>query len=198
MENDDLKNVWRTFNNNIESAKKTNKQILKQMISRKSEFRLQIMKLQSILSILITPLILIFVVIPMIIHNEKTIYLLIGSVLISVVFIYGFIQVINYYKLINLVKPAFEPVIKTQERILTLRKFMVQLQKSRNIFFPIVTSGFILISWDKLNYELPVKIVMLLGISIGIYFWGNLKYKLYFRDRIDSIDFEISELKEYQ
>lgn len=198
MENDDLKNVWSTFNDNIESAKKTNKQILEQMISRKSEFRLQIMKFQSILSILITPLIFIFVIIPMIINNEKTIYLLIGSALISIVFIYGFVQGLNYYKLLNMVKPAFEPVIKTQERILTLRKFMVQLQKSRNIFFPIVACAFILITWDKINYELPIKIAMLLVITVGVYFWGNLKYKLYFRDRMDSIDLEMSELQEYQ
>lgn len=198
MKNDDLKEIWSTFNKNIDSAEKTNKQILKQMISRKSEMKLRIMKFQSILGILIKPFILIFVVIPMIIDNEKTLYLLIGSGLISLVFIYGFIQSINYYKLLNLVKPAFEPVIKTQERILTLKRFMVQLQKNRNIFFPIVASAFILILWDKINYELPIKIALLIGTSIGIYFWGNLKYKMYFQDRIDSIDLEMNELKEYQ
>lgn len=198
MENDDLKNIWSTFNNNIESAKKVNKQILKQMISRKSEIRLQLMKFQRILGILITPLVFVFVIIPMIINNEKTIYLLIGSILISVVFIYGFVQGLNYYKLLNFVKPAFEPVIITQERILTLRKFMVQLQKSRNLIFPIEAGAFILIFWDKINFEQPIKIVLLFGIFIGVYFWGNLKYKLYFRDRIDSIDLEMSELQEYK
>ncbi len=198
MENDDLKNVWSTFNNNIESAKKVNKQILKQMISRKSEIRLQIMKFQSILGFIITPMVFVFVIIPMIINYEKTIYLLIGSVLISIVFIYGFIQGLNYYKLLNFVKPAFEPVIKTQERILMLRKFMVQLQKSRNLFFPIEAVAFILIFWDKINYEQPIKIVLLVGIFVGVYFWGRLKYKLYFRDRIDSIELEMSELQEYK
>jgi uncharacterized membrane protein (Fun14 family) len=198
MENDDLKNIWSTFNKNINSAEKTNRQILKQMISRKSEIKLQIMKFQSILGILIIPFILLFVVVPMILNNERTIYLLIGSVLISVAFIYGFIQSINYYKLLNLVKPAFEPVKKTQERILTLRKFMVQLKKTRNIFFPILASAFVLISWDNINYKLPIKIALLLGTSIGIYFWVNFKYKLYFRDRIDLIDIEMNELNEYQ
>ncbi len=198
MENDDLKNIWSTFNKNIDGAEKTNKQILKQMISRKSGFKLQIMKFQSILGIIITPFILLFVVIPMILENEKTLYLLIGSIMISVVFIYGFIQSIFYYKLLNLVKPAYEPVIKTQERILTLRKFMAKLHKNRNIIFPILVSAFVLISWDNINYELPIKIALLLGPSIGIYFWGNFKYKLYFRDRIDSIDLEMNELNEYQ
>ena len=174
MENDDLKNIWSTFNKNIDSAEKTNKQILKQMISRKSEFKLQIMKFQSILGILITPIILLFVVIPMILENEKTLYLLIGSVLISVVFIYGFTQSINYYKLLNLVKPAYEPVIKTQERILTLRKFMVQLHKNRNIIFPILASAFVLISWDNINYELPIKIALLLGIDQLVFISGAI------------------------
>ncbi len=197
MENDDLKNIWSAFNKNIDSVGKTNKEILKLMISKKSELRLQIMKFQSILSILITPFILIFVIIPKIIHNDKTLYLLTGSVLIFFVFIYGFIQSLKYYKLLNSVKPAFESVVKTQERILTLKKFMVRLQKSRNILFPVIIGSFILILWDNITYILPIKIALLVGISCGIYFWGILKYKIYFRDRINSIDLEMKELEEY-
>ncbi len=198
MESNDLKNIWSAFNKNIDSAEKTNKQVLRQMISKKSEIKLQIMKFQSILGILVTPLILIFVIIPVIINNEKTFFLLIGSMLIAIVFIYGFIQSLNYYKLLNLIKPAFEPVIKTQERILTLKRFMVQLRKDRNIYFPIEASAVALIAWDHMNYELPVKLALLVGTSLGIYFWGNLKHKLYFQDRMNSIDVEMNELKAYQ
>lgn len=198
MEVNDLKNIWNAFNQNIDRVEKINKQALKQMISRKSEIKLQIMKFQSILGILVIPLILIFVFIPVIINIEKTLFLVIGLVLISLVFIYGFIQALNLYKLLSLIRPAFEPVIKTQERILTLKRFVVQLRKNRNILVPIEMSAIVLIMWDHLNYELPMKLALLVGTSIGIYFWGNLKHKLYLQDRIKSIDIEMNELKEYQ
>ena len=198
MENDDLKNIWSAFNKNIDSVEKTNKRILSKMISRKSEIRLQIMKFQSLLGFISAPLILYFVIVPMIIRFDKTNSLIIGAFLTILVFIYGFVQAIKNYKLIVAIKPAFEPVIKTQERLITLKKFRIKLQKHRNIIFPILSCGLILIIWDKIDYSLPLKIILLLGMSVGIYFWGNLKHKLYFQDRIKLVELEMEELKEYQ
>lgn len=198
MENGDLKSIWNTFDENLNSIEKTEKHILKQMISRKSELRLQIMKFQGILSVLTAPLLLIFIIIPMIMNSESTPYLIVGVVLITAVFIFGVIQGINYYKLLNLIRPAYEPVIKTQERILALKKFMVRLRKYRNFLFPVLASAFVLVLWDKINYELHIKIALLIVANIAIYFWGNLKYKLYFRDRIDLIELEMNELKDCQ
>ncbi len=197
MENEDLKKIWNSFNKNIENQEKAKEQILKQIISKRSEFKLLIMKYQSLLGVFLPPFILIFLIIPIIKNATITPYFIIGAVFMVFVLLYSFLQAIKYYKLLNLIKPAFEPVIKTQKRILTVKKFMIQLQKKRNIFFPITASAFMLISWDNIHYELPIKITLLLVITIGIYFWGRLKQKLYFNDMIDSIDMEIKELEEY-
>ncbi|MDR2039530.1 MAG: hypothetical protein LBQ60_16525 [Bacteroidales bacterium] len=198
MENEDLKKAWNAFNKSVESVENTQKHILIQMISRKSEFRLQLMKFQSIIGILIAPTIFILVIIPMIINNEKNSHLLIGTILVTGMFIYSFVQAVKYYRLINLIKPTFEPVIKTKERVLTVKKFMVKLQNRRNLLFPIFISAIILILWNDIKHGSPVIIVFLAVFVIAIYFWGRLKHKLYFRDRINSIDLEMDELKKYQ
>lgn len=198
MENEELTNAWSAFNQNMENIEKMNKQILKKMISRRLLFRMQILKFQGILHILIIPLVSVLVIIPLIMNSEMTPYVLIGTILIVGVLIFGFIQGIIYYKLLNGIKPAFDPVIKTQQRILTLKKFMLKLQKNRNILYPVVAGAFILILWDKMHYELSIKIAVLALTTVAIYFWGNLKYKLYFQDRMSSIELEINELKEYQ
>ena len=198
MENEDLKKVWDAFNKNIDSVENTQKHILKQMISRKTEIRLQIMKFQSIIGILVAPIIFVFVIGPLIINYENTPHLLIGSGLITGVLIYGFIQAVKYYNLIHSIRLAFEPVIKTQERIVELKKFMTKMQNRNNLSFLICGSGCILVIWNNFNYESPVNIAILVAIFIAVYFVGKLKHKLYFRDRIDSIVLEMNELKEYQ
>ncbi len=197
MENEDFKNIWNAFNKNIDSVEKTKKQVLKQMISGKSEMKLQIMKFQSILGILLPPVVLILLIVPMVKSVAITPYFVTGVVLLIFVLIYSFVQALNYYKLLNLVKPAYEPVIKTQKRILTLKKFMAQLQTRRNISFPVIAAAFILILWDRINFNQPANIAIIAVTIIGVYFWGKLKYRLYFKDRINSIDLELKELEEY-
>lgn len=198
MENDDLKNLWNGFNRAIENAEKTNRQILRKIIAGKSETRLLIMKFQSVLGILITPLIIVLVVVPMIVNIEMTIWTLTGIILVTGIFTYFSIQAFFYYKLLNLIRPALDPVIRIQEGILKLQKFMLRLQKMRNLLYPLTASSFVLISWDRIHYELPVKIVLLTLITVSIFFWGNFKYRLYFHDRINFIKLEINELEDYK
>jgi len=74
---------------------------------------------------------------------------------------------------------------------------MIKLHNRRYLSFPIFASGCILVILNNVNYESTVNVALLTAIFIVIYFCGKLKNKLHFRDRIDSIDLEINELKEY-
>ena len=89
MENEGLTNAWSAFNQNMENIEKMNKQLLKRMISGRSMFGMQILKFQGILHILIIPLVSVFIIIPLIINSEMTPYVLIGTILIVGVLIFG-------------------------------------------------------------------------------------------------------------
>lgn len=197
MENDELKEIWNAYNRNIENVHKTNKQILKEMISHKSEKRMQIMKLQIILGIIANPFIFLIVIIPLILESTLTAYIQTGAILITLIFIYYFIQGIIYYNRVSLLKPAYDKVVETQKKILQLKRYVLRYKKYRIVLFTVTAGSVILIVWDKIPYDLPVKIIVFAVTMIAIYFWGNFKYKIYFHDRMNSLEREMNELKEF-
>lgn len=198
MEYNELKSMWAKYNSTLDEVAQTNRNVLKKMISQKSEKRLWIMKIQAILSILISPAILAAVIFPILISYETSPPLIAGGILIALVFGFYFIQSIQYYKLLNRIKPALDPVIKTKERTLELRKFVLSLQNKRYVVFPFAVGAIVLIIWENLSMDEPFKLIAMGAFFIAVFFWGRYKSKLYFHDRMKSFEVEMDEIQDME
>ncbi len=196
MELQELKEIWKNYDEKLDKIERVNRQILENVISRKTERKLFWMKIQSVLGIVTGPIIMSFAIIPFAIEKEINLLGYIGLAMISVIFIYSFFKAVNFYRLINLIKPAINTIIETKENIIKLKRFGMSIQKERVIIYPFMALSLILMISKSIDFKDPQKIIILIIMVVGIFFWGNLKFKLYFQDRMELIDNEINEIDE--
>jgi len=198
MENDELKKSWQELDTRLEQAGKTSRQTMATLISTRAVFRVFLMKARGMAGILLSPAVFIFILIPLFFREEYTVFFVLGSVVISATFLFGLVMSVQYLRLLQRIRPAFDPVVRTTEQVLALRRFMVRLRKVRNWFYPLTGAAFGAVFWNRLPFETPVRAILLILFALGIYVWGNLKYRFTIRDQMNSIDAELEELSHYQ
>lgn len=196
MELQDLKDAWKNYDEKLDKIEQINRQILENVISSKTERKLFWMKIQSVLGILTTPILMVIVIIPFVIEREINFIGYIGVSIISIIFLYSFFNAVSYYKLISIIKPAINTILETKENIAGIKRYVLRMQKERNIIYPFMALSLILMISKSIDFKDPQKIAILIIMIVGIFFWGNFKFKIYFHDKIELIDKEINEIEE--
>jgi len=196
MEIEELKEIWKNYDKKLDKIELVNRKILESIISKKTEKRLFWMKLQSIYSILLVPIITIFVIIPFAFRNEINTIEIIGVCMLSVIFIFLFINTLLSYKLMHLLKPALNTIVETKKTILKIKQFALKSQKQRIIVYSLMVLSLLLMISKSIDFKEPEKIAILIIMVIGIYFLGKLQSKLYFHNQMEIIEKEISEIEE--
>ena len=198
MNTQEMSAAWQDFNARINSVEKVNRQILVKMISTKSERKLLMMKYQSLIGVILSPIILLFILIPVLINSGITHTSIFGALSLIVIIGYYLFHAIKHVRLITAIKPVYDSILSTKQKLISLSKHIIDIQKRRNIIYPFFVTAIILTFWNAINLNLVPKITVLAVMTIGLYFWGNYKYKLYYHDRIAMLQNEITEIQEIQ
>ena len=198
MDYNELKNMWENYDQKLDRIEVSNQKILEYLISRKSNRKIQLISLQSLVGIITTPLILGFVLFPIALNNSLKTSTAIGLLIVAVLFLASFIVGIIFFAQSRSIKPELDSVIKTKEKLLKLQTFGINVHKIRNFAFPLIATSFILIFWNQLNYSVETKIIIFGLVVIAQFFWGKYKFKMYFSDRMKLLQKEMEELSQYK
>jgi len=196
MQMTEIKELWTHYDQQLNQIETTNRHILKRMILENSQKRINWLTFQNIMGIIIPPVILFFVLIPVLQEMQRNFIVNLGFVTICLVFAFYLVYNIYFMKGTAKLKISSDPVIKTKEKLIRFKQFGITLQKIRNFLYPLLSAGMIMMFWTNISYPTIPK-VLVLGISfIGIYFWGKMKYQLYFQNTITELEKEMQEIKE--
>ena len=193
-----IKELWQTYDTKLESIDAGNKNLIKHLLSQRASKRIQIMNYQSLAGAFIAPLLVLFIILPMGLQNEDSLIIKIGLSLIIFLFIIRFILSVIFISRINHLKIDTDPIIITQKKLLRIEQYGILFSQIRNLMYPFLAGGFILILWNNIPYTEFYKIIIFTIAVIGIYFWGKYKFKLYFKDKIDRLKIDIQELSDYK
>jgi len=198
MDNNELKNMWENYDQKLDRVEVSNQKILEYLISRKSNRKIQLISLQSLVGIIATPLILGFVLFPIALKDPLRTSTAIGLLILVILFLASFITGILFFTKSRSIKPELDSVIKTKEKLLKLQTFGINVHKIRNFAFPLIATSFILIFWNQLNYTVETKILIFGLVVIAQFFWGKYKFKMHFSDRMKLLHKEMEELSQYK
>ncbi len=198
MELQELKDIWKEYDNKLDNIEKLNYKIIGNLLSKRSIFKLNIMKVQGLLAIIFIPVILLFVVVPYAIKTSIDAMFIIGLILLSFYFVYYFLFSIRYYNLLGEINITNDALLDTKRGIFNLKEYVTKnIIKRRNFIYPILVLGILLIFGKHFDLTNPSKLSILILMIIGQYLWGRYKAKLYFYNIINKIEKEAEELKEY-
>lgn len=196
MEMQELKEIWKNYENKLDKIEQVNRKILESIISKKTERKLFWMKLQSIFGVIGIPFIYIMVIILMAFRLEFNTIEVVGFIVTSIIWIYIVIKSITYYKLLHKVKPKLDTIIKTKENVLKLKRFNLKWYKERGIYILLLAVSLILMISKHVDFKNTHKLLLLIAIIAGTYLWRIIAYKIYFNDPMELIENEINEIEE--
>ena len=198
MDFKEIKENWKNYDKKLDRIEISNQKIMELLITQKSIRKIQLISLQSLFGIIVTPLVLSFVLIPIALNDSEKITAIVGLVITIILFAVSFAAGIVFFIKSRTIKPSYDSVLKTKEKLLKLQTYGIKIHHIRNLSFPLIAASLILIFWDKLNYTTEVKILIFGLIVIAQFFWGKFKFKMYFADRMKVLLKETEELAQYK
>lgn len=197
MEFEELKSMWEKYDNKLENLEKMNKKIILETLLSKPRRKLKWVKFKSIYMLICTPILtclFIFVFSNFVLENIDAKFI-IGSILIfSVAVYFSYMQLKSYLKL-KKINIETDSVMESATKI---SKFKLQYNarwKHAVIYYPIMYAGTLLIIWEPVNFSTNT-IVYLTAVFLITYI-VNIKGPKIYRDRMERLEKEIANLKEY-
>ena len=197
MEFEELKSMWEKYDSKLDNLEKMNKILILETLLSKPRVKLKWIKFKSIYMLIGTPVLsclFIFIVGHFLLENIDIMFI-IGSILVfSVTVYFSYLQIKSYLKL-KQINIGADSIIESATKI---SKFKLQYNarwKHAVIYYPIMYVGTLLIIWEPLNFS--TKTIVFLTVVFIITYIVNIKGPKIYRDRMERLEKEIINLKEY-
>lgn len=193
MELREIQNLWIQYNNRLSENTRINKEVLKKMISSKTENRITWIKRKAIFNLLIPIPMLIYIAFDTEYRSEPN--FLIGLILSSTCLIITYAWAIKYYLLVDKID-FLNPVMKIKKDLYRLKQFKLKIRKSGIIIAPVFVTGIFLFAGIPFFAKemLPVYFLCLMVAAISGYL--NHKYGIF--EKLKRINLEIEEIEKLE
>ena len=197
MEFEELKSMWEKYDGKLDNLEKMNKKIILETLLSNPRGKLKWIKFKSIYMLIGTPILtclFIFVFGHFVLEIIDAKFI-IGSILIfSVTVYFSYLQLKSYLKL-KQINIETDSVMESATKISNFKLQYNTRWKHAVIYYPIMYAGTLLIIWEPLNFSTNT-IVYLTAVFIITYI-VNIKGPKIYRDRMERLEKEITNLKEY-
>ena len=199
MENNELQALWKKYDEKLDRIEKLNKQIVYRLISRKTAFKINFLKFQSVYSVLLAPFIFCCVLIPIFrkLSSADTVGIT-GFTVVTAVMAYMFYTSIRFSRLLLKVHLNTDTMLEAKQKMVTVRMFFVGLVKKGYVMYFVMYAGLLAIIHDKIRPNNPGQMVFLATLLIGVPIYSKFFIRFYLKKIYGRIEQELDELKEYQ
>lgn len=195
MEINELQNIWRDYDRKISENTRLNKEILRNMLVRKPEKKVNWMRIKAT-GWLLSPLIFIFLVVVLKVEFIISTRFFIGLGLFLPVFLLAYVWDVRYFMLARRIDLA-EPVLSIKRVLTEIEQYKIRTTRIRYLLMPLAMTGFILMIARKFTFA-PDFVSMLPILLIVVVFFSSwyftLKYSVY--DQFARLNRDLDEIKE--
>jgi integral membrane sensor domain MASE1 len=195
MEYEELKSMWKKYDRKLDNLEKINKKIILETLLTKPRKRLKWIKFNSIYTLIAVPVILLIIVFPHLKLDNLEIKFFVGSVMVLSVIAYVSYLQFKSYLILKRISLETDSVIESAEKISSFKSLYNTRWKHAAIYYPIIYAGFLLITWKSFNFD--IKTIIFLTVIFIITYIANIKGPKIYRDRMERLEKEIINLKEY-
>jgi hypothetical protein len=195
MDYEELKSMWEKYDSKLDNLEKMNKKIILETLLTKPRKKLKWFRFRNIYNLIAVPVILMIVVSPNLKPENFDIKFLIGSLFVLGVIIYITYLQFKSYLVLKQINFDTDSVMESAAKINKFKSLYNSRWKHAVIYYPIIYSGFILIGWNSFYFSTG-NIAFLVALFI-ITYAINIRVPKLYRDRIQRLEKDIVNLKEY-
>lgn len=194
MDINELQNVWRDYDRKISENTCLNKEILRNMLVRRPEKKVNWMRIKAT-GWLLSPLLFVFLVAVLKVEFIISARFFIGLGLFLPVFLLGYVWDVRYFMLTRRIDLA-EPVLSIKRVLTEIEQYKIRTTRTRYLLMPVAMTGFILMIVKKFTFS-PDFVSMLPIVLIVVVFFSSWyftsKYSVY--DQFARLNRDLDEIK---
>ncbi|MDH8702734.1 hypothetical protein M2138_002103 [Dysgonomonadaceae bacterium PH5-43] len=195
MEYKELELLWKQYDKKLDNLEELNKKLLKEMLLRKPQKKLNRLKVGRIYSVIALPIILLIALHPHFNINNITWIFILGCILTLSVIFYLSLEGVKSYHILKTIDLSSDTIIQSLVKVTKLQKIANNYKKSVFILYPIITIGIILIGRSAFVFN--IKTIIFLTVFFIITYVLNIRGGCKYKNQIDEFEKDILELKEY-
>jgi len=195
MELDELKAIWTKYDSKLDKLEKMNKKLIRETLLKRPIRRINWHKFNSLYGLIAMPIVLIVALYPNFKNENLDIRFLSGCIMTLGVIVYlGFLQLKGY---LVLKKIDFETdsILVSAAKIAQFKTLFNTRWKHAIFYYPVIFMGVILIGWNRFHFE--TNTIFFLVLLFVITYAINIKGPKLYRDRLQRLENDIKDLKEY-
>jgi len=195
MEIEELKLMWKQYDERLDKLEMLNKKVIQETLLKKSYKKINWQKLKSSYSLIATPIILLIALHPNFKMENINWIFITGCIMVISVLIYVSLISLKWYIMLKNIHLDADSIISSTKKVATFSKWFNVRWKYVFLYYPVIFLGAVLIGWNSFNFT-PNTILFLIGV-FAITFLLNIKGSVIFRKKIEKLEKEIQELDEY-
>jgi hypothetical protein len=196
MEYEELKALWEKYNNKLENLEKLNKKLIMETLAGKSQKKINWHKFQSIYALIAVPIILIIALYPNFKQENFNWIFILGCVMITITIFYISIINLKSYLILKSIDLSHNTIIESTRKIIEYKQLVSNRWKHAFFYYPIIFAGVILLGWNRFVFDFNT--IFFLTIVFIVTYTINILSPKKHEKKIDRLEKEISELKEYE
>lgn len=195
MEIEELKLMWKQYDERLDKLEMLNKKVIQETLLKKSYKKINWQKFKSSYSLIATPIILLIALHPNFKMENINWIFITGCIMVISVLIYVSFISLKWYIMLKNIHLDADSIISSTKKVANFSKWFNVRWKYVFLYYPVIFLGAVLIGWNSFNFT-PNMILFLIGI-FAVTFLLNIKGSVVFRKKIEKLEKEIQELDEY-
>ncbi|HPF50971.1 MAG TPA: hypothetical protein PK335_05325 [Draconibacterium sp.] len=196
MEYNEIEKLWNKYDEKLNTLTTMNKLVLTKTIAQSSQKTINWLQYRNYYSIILVPLMLIFLLHPYLIPFNPDIKIIAGTLLLLTFIgysIWHFISGINQLKKVDVVNDS---VIESVNKINRYNTSGINRIKAQIISGPMLLAALLLIVWDKLTFN-PNFFVAVAALAFASFLFAKRHLNQH-KQRIEKLLSDVEELKYYK
>lgn len=195
MEYRELELLWKRYDEKLDNLEKINEKLLKDTLLTKPQKKLNRLKFSSLYGLIAVPIIILIASHPNFTAENVDWKFVLGCLSVLGVVLYLCVENLRSYLVLRKIDLSSDTLIQSQKKVVKLKSISDNFRKYVFLYYPILFSGGILMGWNGFVFKLKTILFLsiLFVVTYYVNIWGIGKYK----ERINKLEKDIQELKEY-
>jgi hypothetical protein len=197
MELAELKSIWKEYDKKISENTRLNKEILRFLLIKKPQRRLNWLIIKSGL-LVFSPVLFVSLILILNVQFNISPRFFMGLSLFLPIFIINYIWDIRYFTLIRRIDLTMS-VLSIKKVITELEKYKIKTTKIRYLLMPLAMTGFLLMIINKITFELTFFSILPLLLIVLVFFlsmYFTFKYSIY--ERYKKLNNDLDEIEKLE
>ncbi|MFO7576068.1 MAG: hypothetical protein R6W67_13015 [Bacteroidales bacterium] len=197
MELSELKTIWKEYDKKLSENTRLNKEILRLILIKKPQRRLNWIKIKSGL-LIFSPVLFVSLILILNVQFIISPRFFIGLGLFLPIFIINYVWDIRSFILIRGVDLTM-PVLSIKKAITELEKYKIKTTKIRYLLMPLAMTGFLLMIINKITIRLDFFSILPLLLIVLVFFlsmYFTFKYSIY--ERYKKLNKDLNEIEQLE